>query len=92
LILRFCKIFFKKIMAYVEYPDDRFIEKDPFSGLATEKPDIALAALDYEAKRKKYRAWAWRKFLSLEVRETDSQEIIGDIINLILDMPQRALS
>ena len=76
----------------VKSPHDRFIEKDPFSGLATEKPDIALAALDYEAKRKKYRAWAWRKFLSLEVRETDSQEIIGDIINLILDMPQRALS
>lgn len=70
---------------------ERFVTRDPFTGLAAEKPEIAIAALTYEAKIKKYREWAWRKFLTLEVRKTDPPEIIVSIADLILNMPVSAL-
>ena len=71
---------------------ERFVKRDPFIGLATEKPEIAIAVLSHEAKSKEYRGWAWRKFLTLDARISDPPEIIIAIIDLILDMPQIKLS
>ena len=70
---------------------ENFTTRDPFRGLASEQPKIAIAALACDAKHKKYREWAWRIFLTLDARKTDAPEIIIAIIDLILEMPASAL-
>lgn len=65
---------------------DGLREKDPFAGLSSERPDLALSALVSNAARNDYPEWAWRTFLYAEARKTDSADFSAQIGSHISEM------
>jgi SIR2-like domain len=57
--------------------DDFLVEKDPYAGLAAERPVRAFSALIYAAKAGKYPEWAWKTFLNPKARENDKARLVG---------------
>ncbi|MDI1262207.1 MAG: SIR2 family protein [bacterium] len=57
--------------------DDFLVEKDPFAGLAAERPVRAFSALMHAAKSGVYPEWAWRTFLGPKAREKDNARLVG---------------
>lgn len=72
--------------------DDFFVEKDPFSGLATEKPVRAFAALTDAAKQNDFPDWAWKRFLASEARKNDETELIRLIAEQLINYPNAQLT
>ncbi|MFC4298381.1 SIR2 family protein [Castellaniella hirudinis] len=56
--------------------EDFLVEKDPFAGLAAQRPIRAFSALTYSAKRGDFPEWAWQRFLSSEARKNDKRKLI----------------
>lgn len=71
--------------------DDFVVEKDPFSGLATEKPVRALAALTHAAKQNDFPDWAWQRFLASEAREKDKAKLTWLIAEQLISYPNAQL-
>ncbi len=71
---------------------DPFLEKDPYAGLAKERPVRAFAALRLAAKRHDFPEWAWRKFLDIEARKTDKQKFVAFIAEQLARYPNEVLS
>lgn len=72
--------------------DNFFVEKDPFSGLATEKPVRAFAALSDAAKQNDFPDWAWKRFLASEARKNDKTELIRLIAEQLINYPNAQLT
>lgn len=72
--------------------DDFFVEKDPFSGLATEKPVRAFAALTDAAKQNDFPDWALKRFLASEARKNDETELIRLIAEQLINYPNAQLT
>ncbi len=71
---------------------DGLKEKDPFTGLSTDRPDLAFAALVSNARRNDYPEWAWRKFLRAEARKNDPVDLSVQIGNNILKLSDDVLN
>lgn len=54
---------------------ESMVDKDPFAGLAAERPVRAVSALLKAAKRSEWPAWAWGKFLNSPSREKDKRRL-----------------
>jgi hypothetical protein len=61
-------------------------ENDPFAGLSSERPALALAALVSNAGRNDYPEWAWRTFLYADARKNDSADFSAQIGSYVLEM------
>ena len=71
--------------------DDLPVKNDPFSGLATEKPVRAFAALTYAAKQKDFPDWAWQRFLASEARKNDKTRLTWFIAERLARYPNAQL-
>lgn len=67
--------------------DHEPVERDPFAGLASERPVRVLAALTQCAKRKDYPEWAWRTFLNRDARKSDRPKFSALIAERIVRLP-----
>jgi len=72
--------------------EDRLVEKDPFSGLATEHPIRAIAVLSAAAKRGEYPEWAWHTFLNRQRRQDDPPRLAAFIAERLSSYPITAIS
>jgi hypothetical protein len=63
------------------------VEKDPFAGLASERPARAFSALSNAARRNDYPEWAWRTFLDSDARKGDKPRFSGLIAERIARLP-----
>ncbi len=68
------------------------LERNPFAGLASERPVRALAALTNSARRNVYPEWAWRTFLAAESRKTDKPMFTALITARIARLPAGVLA
>ncbi len=50
-----------------------------------------MKALDYEAKNKKYREWAWRKFLNSDARKSDTIQLAEMIAEMVSTIPNNII-
>lgn len=71
--------------------DDLPVKNDPFSGLATEKPVRAFAALTYAAKQNDFPEWAWQCFLISEARKNDKTRLTWFIAERLARYPNAQL-
>ncbi|KAB0671038.1 hypothetical protein F6V30_00100 [Oryzomonas sagensis] len=71
---------------------ERMINKDPFAGLASERPVRALSALKFAAKRGEWPGWAWQTFLYSQVREKDKPRFSSVIAQRVTGMPIQAIT
>ncbi len=71
--------------------DDLPVKNDPFSGLATEKPVRAFAALTYAAKQNDFPEWAWQCFLTSEARKNDMTRLTWFIAERLARYPNAQL-
>ncbi len=69
-----------------------FVEKDPFAGLATQRPVRALSALNKTAKRGEWPEWAWRKFLYSPARENDKPRLCAQIARRLAKLPESSIA
>jgi hypothetical protein len=69
-----------------------FVERNPFAGLASQRPVRAFAALTNAAKRNDYPEWAWRTFLNQEARKSDKSRFSGLIAERLSRLPPSALA
>lgn len=72
--------------------DEMLVERDPFAGLAAERPARALAALTNAAKGNDYPAWAWRAFLNAGARKSDKPRLTAVIAERISRLPASILT
>lgn len=63
--------------------DLRFVQNDPFAGLAKNRPVRALRVLTLAAKQGSVPEWAWRTFLSPSVRDKDHPRLTNQIAQRI---------
>ena len=63
--------------------DLRFVRNDPFAGLVENRPVRALRALTLAAKQDSVPEWAWRTFLSPDLRGKDRPRLINQIAKRI---------
>lgn len=73
------------------YTDGYSIKHDPFSGLCENRPDVVVAALEFEAKRDQFPEWAWRQFLNSGKRKDDNQHMKRSIAALLISARNSAL-
>jgi len=71
---------------------DRLIDKEPFTGLAAERPVRALLALNDAAKYGEWPKWAWRAFLYSQERGKDKPRFSSVIAQRLSRMPVNALA
>jgi len=71
---------------------DRLIDKEPFAGLAAERPVRALLALNDAAKQGEWPEWAWRAFLYSQERGKDKPRFSSAIAHRLSRMPVNALA
>jgi hypothetical protein len=69
-----------------------FVERNPFAGLASQRPVRAFAALTNAAKRNDYPEWAWRTFLNAEARKSDKPRFSALIAERLSRLPPSALA
>ena len=69
-----------------------FVERNPFAGLASQRPVHAFAALTNAAKRNGYPEWAWRTFLNAEARKSDKPRFSALIAERISRLPPDTLA
>ena len=72
--------------------DDFLVEKNPFAGLCAERPVRAFSALIFVAKRNEYPEWAWRTFLTSDVRKNDKPRLSALIAERILRCPDEVVA
>ena len=65
----------------------RFVEHNPFAGLASERPVRAFAALTNASKRNDYPQWAWTTFLTSEARKSDKPRLSALIAGRVSRLP-----
>ena len=65
--------------------------KDPFAGLAEEKPERALTALSQAADEDQYPEWEWRAFLSSEARLKDEPQFMCRIAERLHRCPNHQM-
>jgi hypothetical protein len=71
---------------------EMFVERDPFGGLASQRPIRAFTALTYAAKRNDYPAWAWRTFLYAKARKSDKPRFAALIAEWLSRFPPSTLA
>ncbi|KAF0221305.1 MAG: hypothetical protein FD174_443 [Geobacteraceae bacterium] len=69
-----------------------FVEKDPFAGLASERPIRAFSALNISAKKGEWPEWAWRKFLYSPAREKDKPRFSALIAQRLANLSTDAVA
>jgi SIR2-like domain len=69
-----------------------FVERNPFAGLASQRPVRAFAALTNAAKHNDYPEWAWRTFLNAEARKSDKPRFSALIAERLSRLPPSALA
>lgn len=68
-------------------PVDRLVEYNPFLGLSTERPDLALQALIAETEsRDEFNSSFWNTFLRLEPRKDDTAAFSTDVGKALLSV------
>ena len=72
--------------------DDWLVERDPFAGLASERPNLAFAALNDSAKHHAYPEWAWTRFLNPDARKLDTPKFSAHIAVRLSRLPIRAIA
>ena len=72
--------------------DDLLIEKNPFAGLASNRPVRAFSALTNAAKRDQYPKWAWHIFLTQETRKSDKPKFSALIAARLSRLPPSILA
>src|SRR6266568_1258414 len=68
------------------------INKDPFAGLAAERPVRALSALNNSAKHGEWPGWAWRTFLYSPEREKDKSRLSVLISQRLTTLPAEVIA
>jgi len=68
------------------------VDRDPFAGLASNRPMRALSALTISAKHKDYPTWAWRTFLNSEARKSDKPKLSAFIAERVSGFPSEILA
>lgn len=71
---------------------DRLVDKEPFTGLAAERPVRAFMALNDAAKHGEWPEWAWRAFLYSQERGKDRPRFSSVIAQRLARMPVHALA
>lgn len=69
----------------------RFVQNDPFAGLAAGKPVRAFRALVGAAKDGAYPEWAWQTFLNSEARKSDKARMTRQIARRLSAIPATSL-
>jgi hypothetical protein len=69
----------------------RFVQNDPFAGLAAAKPVRAFRVLVRAAKHGEYPEWAWRTFLNPEARKADRVRLTKQIAERLSTIPESSL-
>ncbi len=72
--------------------DEMLVERNPFAGLAAERPARALSALTISAKRSDYPKWAWETFLNSESRKSDKPRLRALIAERVSRLPATVLT
>lgn len=67
------------------------VEHDPFKGLSTSHPVMAISALRLEASRGEYPEWAWRRYLNSDRRKEDKGRLKNFIAELVIGANEEAL-
>ncbi len=62
---------------------ETMINKDPFAGLAAERPVRAFSALKRAAKRDEWPEWAWRTFLYSPARANDKPRFSAVVVETL---------
>lgn len=71
---------------------DSLVDKEPFTGLAAERPVRALLALNDAAKHREWPEWAWRVFLHSQEREKDKPRFSSVIAQRLSRIPANPLA
>lgn len=71
---------------------EMFVERNPFAGLASQRPVRAFSALTVSAKRDVYPKWAWATFLNSESRKSDKPRFSALIAERISILPAGVLA
>jgi hypothetical protein len=71
---------------------ERLINKEPFSGLAAERPVRAFSALKRAAKRDDFPEWAWRTFLYSPSRANDKPRLSAQVAEALANLPSEAVA
>jgi len=70
---------------------ERMVNKDPFLGLATERPIRALSTLSKAAKQGEWPEWAWETFLSISARQKDKPRLSKLIAQRLEKIPREKI-
>ena len=70
----------------------RFVESDPFAGLASKRPVRSFLALVISGKSDKYPEWAWRTFLFSEARKSDKPKFSAVIAERLSRLPPKSIA
>lgn len=70
----------------------RFVENDPYAGLASSRPIRAFSALTLSGKYGDYPEWAWRTFLNPEARKSDKPKLSALIVERVSRIPKEAFA
>lgn len=70
----------------------KFVDNDPYSGLALGRPVHALTALTLAGRRGDYPEWAWRTFLNPVARKSDKPRLSALIAERIARLPHNVLA
>lgn len=74
------------------FDHNHWSERRPFDGIAKEKPVKVLRALVIAGKRNESIAWAWRTFLEVDARQSDSPRLMRAIAERISRLPEHVLA
>lgn len=66
-------------------------ERDPFTGLCTERPKLAYLALLHAARRDDHPEWAWTRFLDSDARKQDAPKFSAAIAERLCRFPNDVL-
>jgi hypothetical protein len=72
--------------------EEFLVEKDPFAGLAAERPVLALSALTHAARQGDFPEWAWRRFLNSEARKDDEPRFARLIAERLASYPDAQIA
>jgi hypothetical protein len=71
---------------------DSLVKRDPFLGLAQERPVRVFSALTDAARRNEYPEWAWNTFLNAEAIKKDNPKLSALIAERISRYPNEAVT
>ena len=71
---------------------EMLVERNPFAGLASQRPTRAFSALTVAGKRGDHPSWAWRTFLNADARKSDKPRFSALIAERVSTLPPHVIA